>query len=93
VTPDDEDIILPWNGPKLRYTNDRAREMEANVSAFARLVNNDLYDLLKWAEQLREAIRELYTAADKWDGTLSSSCDGPERDALRDAFTKARRLA
>lgn len=44
------------SGPKLRYTNELAREMEKKVEAFARLVNDDLYDLLKWAERQRQAL-------------------------------------
>jgi hypothetical protein len=46
-------------GPPLRYTNERAREMERSVGGFAKLVNDDLYDLLKWAAALNGEIDEL----------------------------------
>ena len=44
------------------------------------------------SEQVREAARDLAAAAEAWDKTLSAWCDGPERDALRDAVLNAQRL-
>lgn len=35
--------------------------------------------------------QKLADAADAWDNTLSSYCDGPERDAMREASVAFRR--
>lgn len=57
-------------GPSLQYTNERAREMEQNVSGFARLVNYDLHALLKWAAALNDEIDRYRT----WIDTVGRTC-------------------
>lgn len=89
---DPRESNYPPSGPVLRYTNERAREMERSVQGFAKLVNDDLYDLLKWAEELRQE-RDLLRLT---LGRLVDLKDGPRDHAYRaskdDAWESARRI-
>lgn len=51
--------------------------MEQSVEGFVKLVNDDLYDLLKWAEELRRDRQRIGTAAREARDLLAA---GPERN-------------
>lgn len=80
---------FPPSGPTLRYTNERAREMEQMVDSFARLVNDDLYDLLRWANELRQdrdRFRDALVNVRDMDGASAWEYREVAENALKDGY-------
>jgi hypothetical protein len=73
-------------GPALRYTNEQARRLERSVAEFTKLTNDDIYDLLKWAEDMREAL-DLIASTDPVDAALDPGRAIRVAQAVLDAYT------
>jgi hypothetical protein len=58
-----------------------------------RLTDGEYTAIIRAAKpQTEDALDRLRKAVDKWDATLSSYCDGPERDEVHAASLSASRI-